>query len=145
MGRIPCGVGGRRVADAKAGHVTYRIAQTNGKGMGCPFFRLIMTGMRKLSRATDKPFFIIIVETEQPGPPIDGLLPDDIVEMIVDPAFPAGFLPFSPSIHVCQRNPKECRIRQSDERCFTSCLFHLPLQDEELAIISQLGIQQQQQ
>ena len=132
------------MADAKAGHITDRVAQTNGEGMGCPFFRLIVTGMCELSRAADKPFFIFIIQTEQPGPAIDGLLPDDIVKMIVKPAFPAGILPFSPGIDLGQRNTEECRVRQSCDARFTGSLFHLPLLDEELAIISQLGIEQQQ-
>ena len=111
--------------------------------MRCSFIGLIMTRMRKLSRTADKSFFVVIVEAEQPGLTVDGLLADDIVEMIVDPAFLTGFLPFPAGGHFRQGDTKECCIRQSGDPCFTGSLFHPPLQDEELTIISQLGIEQQ--
>src|ERR1700709_1374845 len=99
--------------------------------MGRFFIRLVMTGTRKFPGTPNELFLIVIVETEQPGPAIDGLLPDDVVEMVVKPAFSAGLLPFSAGVYICQRNSKECPIRQSGDACFTGSLFHLPLLDQE--------------
>jgi hypothetical protein len=131
------------VANTKAGHITQGINQTDREGMRCSFIGLVMTRMRKFSGTADKSFFIVIVKAIQPGPAVNDLLADDIVEMIVDPAFPAGLFPFPAGVDVGQGDTKECRIRQSGDPCFTGSLFHLPLQDEELTIISQLGIEQQ--
>lgn len=102
-----------------------------------------MTGMGILSRTQDQLFFIVIIETKQPGLAVDGLLPDDIIEMIVKPTFAALFFPFSVCIEIGQCDPEQGCIGEVCDIGLFSRLFQLPLADKELTVIAQLGIEQQ--
>lgn len=48
-------------------------------------------------------------------------------------------------IYVSQRDAKQDRIREGGDAGLTGSCFQLPLEYKELAIVSQLGIEQQQQ
>src|ERR1700752_1490055 len=95
------------------------------------------------TRPLDKVFLPLIVKTKQPCLAIDRDLPDDIIQVIAIPTFPAGLLPPSPRVNLRQRHPEKGLVGKSGDPCFPGSLFQPPLKEEKLAIISQLGVNQE--
>ena len=68
--------------------------------MAGSFVGVIEPGLRRLPRLPDQPFFVVVIHTEQPGGAPLFPLPDDIIEMVLVPAFLSGIFPFAMGIHL---------------------------------------------
>ena len=106
---------------------------------------MIEPGPCRFSRLPDQPFLIGVVQQEEPGAVTGMALPDNIIEMILVPAFLTRLFPFTMCIYFAGAYPKKRLIRKGGDRGFPRRLLHLPLPDDELNIIPPLGIASQQQ
>lgn len=107
--------------------------------------RLVQTGLCHFAGLADQPFFVLIVETKQPGGATFLALADHVIQMTPIPALPAGVLPFPLGIDLGGGYTQKGLVGQRGDPGLAGGFPELPLVDDELDIISPLGIADEQQ